>query len=49
LIRHNFPKKDVAICKLLRWVFDSLKMLVVLTVEVVDGRWDEELDIDGRR
>jgi len=24
-------------------------MLVVLTVEVVDGRWDEELDIDGRR
>lgn len=46
---YELVKKCVFLGEMFGWVLDALEMLVVLTVEVVDRRRDEELDFDGRR
>jgi hypothetical protein len=48
LVGHNFSEKDVSVGKLFGGVINSLQMLIVLTVEVVDGWRDEEFDVNGR-
>ena len=47
--RYELIKKCMFLGELFGRVLDTLKMLVVLTVEVVDRRWDEEFDFDGWR